>query len=62
MKNTITIFLTALVLVALPACYGSKKKDQATTKRDEITLNNAVDTISIEHVEQVTETEANSKF
>ena len=66
MKNIMSILLTAMVLVAVPACGGSKKKDQTKTVKEEVTLNNASDTISIEHVEQAPTEEAkeaaNSKF
>lgn len=61
MKNTMYILLTAVVLVAVPACCGSKKKNQ--TKKEEITLNNAIDTVSIESVQEVDESASvNSKF
>lgn len=62
MKNITSILLIAMVIMAVPACCGSKKKDQ--TKQ--ITLENTVDTVSIEHVEDVEQTTSdvpvNSKF
>lgn len=62
MKNITSILLIVMVIMAVPACCGSKKKDQAK----QITLENTVDTVSIEHVEDVeqtaTEVPVNSKF
>lgn len=53
MKNNITyMLLSALILVALPACCGSKKNK--TAKANEVTLNNNVDTISIQEINEKT--------
>ena len=51
MKNNIPyVLLSALILVALPACCGSKKNKPA--KANEVTLNNAVDSISIHEINE----------
>lgn len=66
-NNIIYMLLSALILVALPACCGSKKNK--TTKANEVTLNNEVDSISIQEInetsaaqQQETITENISKF
>jgi hypothetical protein len=52
MKNNITyMLLSALVLVALPACGGSKKNSKAKTE----TINNAIDSLVITEIGQVNE-------
>lgn len=53
MKNNIYMLLAALILVALPACGGSKKAKNV--KANEVTINNNVDTISIQEINEVSE-------
>ncbi len=65
-KLTYSFFgVMVLVLSALPACCGStcgsKKNKQPKAKDDIVTINNKIDTLSIELVEEQKE-EANSKF
>lgn len=51
MKNNITyMLLSALILVALPAGCASKKNK--TVKANEVTLNNNVDSISIQEINE----------
>jgi hypothetical protein len=51
MKNNITyMLLSALILVAVPACCGSKNNKAA--KANEVTLNNNVDSISIQEINE----------
>lgn len=51
MKNNITyMLLSTLILVALPAGCASKKNK--STKANEVTLNNAVDSISIHEINE----------
>lgn len=62
MKNIINTLCIAIVLVALPACCGWKKKCTKVTSKDEsvVTIENAVDCISIELVDE--KETLNSKF
>jgi hypothetical protein len=59
MKNNITYMLiSALILVALPACCGSNKNK--STKANEVTLNNAVDSISIHEINETSAQQDNA--
>ena len=50
MKNNIAyILLSALILIALPACGGSKNNKITKTKTEhEVTINNEIDSLSIQ--------------
>jgi hypothetical protein len=54
MKNNMTyMLLSALILVAFPACCGSKKSKTAKAKTEhEVTINNDVDSISIQEINE----------
>ncbi len=53
MKNTMNTLFSIIILVALPACCGSKKKNTKVQKEDTmVTIYNNVDTISIEKVNE----------
>lgn len=58
MKNNITTYmiLSAMILVGLPACCGSKKNKN--TKANEVTLKNNVDVISIEQIGENSDAQA----
>ena len=48
-NNSVYILLSALMLVALPACGGSKNNKKTKTKAEhEVIINNEIDSLSIQ--------------